>query len=71
MSVVFLGAAAVLLIGLFAVIMMKEVPLRTMSGVDAQRADNARTPAPLSPGTAPAAVPAEALVPDPAAERLR
>jgi EmrB/QacA subfamily drug resistance transporter len=46
MSIVFLGAAAVLIIGLFAVIMMKEVPLRTQSGVDARRdEDSARAAA--------------------------
>jgi len=39
MSVVFLVAAAALVIGLLAVIMMKEVPLRTRSGIDAQRDD--------------------------------
>jgi drug resistance transporter, EmrB/QacA subfamily len=39
MSIVFLAAAAALVIGLFAVIMMKEVPLRTQSGVDARNAD--------------------------------
>ncbi|MBC8090402.1 MAG: DHA2 family efflux MFS transporter permease subunit, partial [Pseudonocardia sp.] len=41
MSLVFLGAAAVLLIGLFAVLKMKELPLRTQSGVDARRDDDA------------------------------
>ncbi|MDN5930960.1 MAG: MFS transporter, partial [Pseudonocardia sp.] len=40
MSIVFLGAAAVLVIGLFAVIMMKEVPLRTQSGVDARNSED-------------------------------
>jgi hypothetical protein len=37
MSTVFLTAAAVLVVGLFAVTRMKEVPLRTQSGVEAQR----------------------------------
>jgi EmrB/QacA subfamily drug resistance transporter len=37
MSTVFLTAAAVLVLGLFAVLRMKEVPLRTQSGVEAQR----------------------------------
>jgi EmrB/QacA subfamily drug resistance transporter len=37
MSTVFLAAAAVLVVGLFAVLRMKEVPLRTQSGVEAQR----------------------------------
>lgn len=45
MSIVFLGAAAVLVIGLIAVIMMKEVPLRTQSGVDARRDEEAAPPA--------------------------
>jgi EmrB/QacA subfamily drug resistance transporter len=71
MSLVFIGAAGVLVIGLFAVIMMKEVPLRTMSGVDARRADEASAAAPpLTPGAVPAAAQtaagqATALVPDP------
>lgn len=61
MSTVFLGAAAVLLIGLFAVVMMKEVPLRTRSGVDARRDDEAAHPAAaLAPAAVPAVVPAEA-----------
>ncbi len=51
MSIVFLGAAAVLVIGLFAVIMMKEQPLRTQSGVDARRDEDAAPaePANLDP----------------------
>ncbi|GAA1252560.1 MDR family MFS transporter [Pseudonocardia aurantiaca] len=39
MSVVFLAAAAVLVLGLVAVLMMRELPLRTQSGVDARRAE--------------------------------
>jgi EmrB/QacA subfamily drug resistance transporter len=61
MSIVFLGAAAVLVIGLFAVIMMKEVPLRTQSGVDALRADEAAGPLEsLQAAAVPVTVPAEA-----------
>ena len=56
MSIVFLGAAAVLVLGLFAVIMMKEVPLRTQSGVDARAGEDAALPA---PGAVPAVVPDE------------
>lgn len=37
MGLVFLAAAAVLVIGLIAVSMMKELPLRTQSGVEARR----------------------------------
>ena len=61
MSTVFVSAAAVLVIGLFAVLMMKEVPLRTQSGVEAQRA--AERPSPLETQAAsavPIVVPAEA-----------
>jgi hypothetical protein len=54
MSTVFLSAAVVLFIGLFAVLRMKEVPLRTMSGVEAQRevtqaAAAATAPVPVKP----------------------
>jgi EmrB/QacA subfamily drug resistance transporter len=52
MSIVFLGAAAVLVIGLFAVIMMKEVPLRTRSGVDARRDEDEAAPRVDGPATA-------------------
>ncbi|MCX6463855.1 MAG: MDR family MFS transporter, partial [Pseudonocardiales bacterium] len=54
MSIVFLGAAAVLVIGLFAVIMMKEVPLRTQSGVDARAGEDAAAAAEPAPGAVPA-----------------
>jgi EmrB/QacA subfamily drug resistance transporter len=60
MSVVFLGAAAVLVLGLFAVIMMKEVPLRTRSGVDARNDEVAAAAAAASEG-GPDAVPAPAV----------
>ncbi|QJY45775.1 MDR family MFS transporter [Pseudonocardia broussonetiae] len=59
MSVVFLGAAAVLVLGLFAVIMMKEVPLRTRSGVDARNDEVAAAAAAAAEG-GPDAVPAPA-----------
>jgi EmrB/QacA subfamily drug resistance transporter len=67
MSVVFLSAAAVLVLGLFAVLMMRELPLRTQSGVDARRDEelgrSAAEPNPietLAPSAAPVVVPAEA-----------
>jgi hypothetical protein len=62
MSTVFLSAAAVLVLGLVAVLMMEEVPLRAQSGVDAQRA--AEQPDPLetqAPTAVPVVVPAEAV----------
>jgi EmrB/QacA subfamily drug resistance transporter len=62
MSIVFLAAAAVLVVGLFAVIMMKEVPLRTQSGVDARRDEQPEPLDTLAPSAVPAAVPAEAGV---------
>jgi EmrB/QacA subfamily drug resistance transporter len=74
MSVVFLTASAVLVLGLLAVIMMREVPLRTMSGVDARRAAEAAVPASgldgagdavLGAAAVPAAVAAEALTAGP------
>ena len=61
MSTVFLGAAAVLVIGLVAVIMMKEVPLRTQSGLDAQADEDGRGAG--QPIAAPAEAPAPAAVP--------
>jgi hypothetical protein len=39
MDVIFLLAAAVMLIGFVALLYVKELPLRTMSGIQAQRAD--------------------------------
>lgn len=45
MSIVFLAAAAVLVIGLIAVSMMKEIPLRTQSGARAAADEDARTAA--------------------------
>ncbi|WP_214407144.1 MDR family MFS transporter [Pseudonocardia lacus] len=51
MSTVFLTAGAVLVLGLFAVSMMKELPLRTLSGVEAAKADEAAPPAPASAPT--------------------
>ncbi|MCU1664985.1 MAG: Drug resistance transporter, EmrB/QacA subfamily [Pseudonocardia sp.] len=60
MSVVFVAASAVLVIGLLAVIMMKEVPLRTQSGVDARRAEELNPVETLAPSATPVAVPAEA-----------
>jgi len=56
MGIVFMGAAAVLVLGLFAVIMMKEVPLRTRSGVDAQHDEDATAATAAAGG--PDAVPA-------------
>ncbi|GAA1308896.1 MDR family MFS transporter [Pseudonocardia xinjiangensis] len=61
MSTVFLAATAVLVIGLFAVVMMKELPLRTQSGVDARRDEELGPLATLAPSAAPITVPAEAV----------
>jgi hypothetical protein len=61
MSLVFLAAAGVLVIGLFAVCMMKEVPLRAVSGVEAQRAAQDPAPAATVPLGASLVVPAEAV----------
>ncbi|WP_433560253.1 MFS transporter [Pseudonocardia xinjiangensis] len=58
MSTVFLAATAVLVIGLFAVVMMKELPLRTQSGVDARRDEELGPLATLAPSAAPITVPA-------------
>ncbi|HXV92313.1 MAG TPA: MDR family MFS transporter [Pseudonocardia sp.] len=82
MSTVFLSAAAVLVIGLVAVVMMKELPLRTQSGVEARREEEAAAasaePGPLEtlPATAaPITVPSQGVSPPdgegtvPAAER--
>jgi EmrB/QacA subfamily drug resistance transporter len=66
MSVVFLTAAAVLVLGLLAVLMMRELPLRTQSGVDARRAEELQgqqSENPLEtlrPSATPVTVPAEA-----------
>lgn len=71
LGVVFLSAAAVLVVALIAVVLMKEVPLRTQSGVDAAAADDAQAAGPkpgakqpgpveaLDPVATPIAVPAE------------
>jgi EmrB/QacA subfamily drug resistance transporter len=60
MSIVFLSAAAVLVVGLLAVLKMKEVPLRTQSGVEAQRASENPDPLETQSATAvPVVVPAE------------
>jgi EmrB/QacA subfamily drug resistance transporter len=61
MNLAFLTAAAVLVIGLIAVCRMKEVPLRTMSGVEAQRAAQQPAPAATDPPAASLVVPAEAV----------
>ncbi|MBW0117333.1 MDR family MFS transporter [Pseudonocardia abyssalis] len=66
MSIVFLGAAAVLIIGLFAVIMMKEVPLRTQSGVDARNSEDTTAAAAAAAEGGPDAVPADSDRPAPA-----
>jgi hypothetical protein len=50
MSTVFVAAAAVLVLGLFAVLQMKEVPLRAVSGVEARRADDSARAAAMTPG---------------------
>jgi hypothetical protein len=76
MSTVFLTAAAVLVVGLFAVLRMKEVPLRTQSGVEAQRGltpeasavAQAATATTVAPPVAPAAAPVTAAAPATSAE---
>jgi EmrB/QacA subfamily drug resistance transporter len=73
LSLVFVLAAAVLVIGLVAVLRMKEVPLRTQSGVEAQRSAAAAASDAARAGTARAdaeprpAEPAPATVPGAAA----
>jgi EmrB/QacA subfamily drug resistance transporter len=62
MSVVFIAAAALLIVGLVAVSAMKEMPLRTQSGISARAAAEAE---PLTPAAAPMVVPAEAVEPRP------
>jgi hypothetical protein len=75
LGVVFLSAAAVLVLALVAVLAMKEVPLRTQSGVDAIAADEraagdgaaaggSNPVAGLEATATPVAVPAEAPLPD-------
>ena len=61
----FLAAAAVLVIGLVAVIMMKELPLRTMSGVEARREQQSAADPPTTVDSAalPIAVPEDAVPP--------
>jgi EmrB/QacA subfamily drug resistance transporter len=60
MSIVFLCASAVLVVGLFAVLMMKEVPLRTQSGVEALRDEDKPNPLETQSATAvPVVVPAD------------
>jgi hypothetical protein len=63
MSTVFLCAAAVLVVGLIAVLRMKEVPLRTQSGVEAQRGAEAAVVQAAAASTAPGAVPADGRAP--------
>lgn len=58
MSVVLFSAAAVLLIGLVAVCLMREQPLRTMSGVEARREPAIET---LDASAVPAVVPEQAV----------
>ncbi|HEY4421685.1 MAG TPA: MDR family MFS transporter [Pseudonocardia sp.] len=62
MSVVFLAASAVLVIGLVAVVTLKEVPLRTQSGIDARRGEEAPPVAALGPSATPVVLPAEVAV---------
>ncbi|MHA6796917.1 MDR family MFS transporter [Pseudonocardia bannensis] len=65
MSLVFLTGAAVLVSGLVCVIAMKEVPLRTQSGVDARRAADPLES--LDPSAVPVTVPEQAgAAPEPA-----
>jgi hypothetical protein len=64
MSVVFLAASAVLVIGLVAVVTLKEVPLRTQSGIDARRGKGTPPVAALGPSATPVVLPADAANPD-------
>ena len=57
MSVVFLGGACVLVVAFVLSIMMKEVPLRQMSGIEQARADAAAAAAAAAPANGQAAVP--------------
>jgi EmrB/QacA subfamily drug resistance transporter len=61
MSTVFLVASVVLVIGLFAVVMMKELPLRRQSGVDAVRDEELDPIEALEPSATPVVVPVEAV----------
>src|SRR6185503_6021997 len=70
MSLVFLAAAGVLVIGLIAVCKMKEVPLRAVSGVEARRAAQELAREATVPPGASLVVPAEA-VPAASPERRR
>ena len=71
MSTVFLTAAAVLVLGLFAVLRMKEVPLRTQSGVEAQRELAPEASAVAQAATATTVAAPVAPVTPPTAPRLR
>jgi hypothetical protein len=61
MSVVFLAAAAALVLGVVAVVMMRELPLRTLSGVEAQREMELADALPAT--AAPVTVPEQAVPP--------
>lgn len=62
MSVVLLAAAAVLVIGLVAVCLMRELPLRTKSGVEARR-DEPGALDPSAVAVVPAVVPEQVVAP--------
>ncbi len=64
MNLVFAVGAAVLVIGLIAVILMPEVPLRTESGIEAQRTEDAEAAAAVA-AAAPVAPVAPAAVGEP------
>lgn len=65
MNLVFLVAAVILVLGLVAVLMMKELPLRTQSGVDARREEEAAATGPAQPHETMPAVAAPVAVPAP------
>ena len=61
MDLVFLCAATIIVVGFVVSFFLKEVPLRTMSGLDAERAEAALEAAGSQPSSsAPTAVPAHA-----------
>ena len=56
------GAMYLLVIGLVAVITLREVPLRTQSGIDARRSEDADAARMPGPSATPVVLPAEAAV---------
>ncbi|EFC81393.1 MDR family MFS transporter [Parafrankia sp. EUN1f] len=69
MDLVFLVGAATVVIGVLIALFLPEVPLRTMSGLEAARADAAVADAatPAAPVTTPGSADVEIMIPEPAA----